>query len=130
MADHTDVLRGIQKAPHVQYPVLTPNLQGFQDAVSTTFLLQRNDLCCIPSLMQFITFTHACQLELIVAAILFLLKIVLAFAHCDSLPSQFYRFVFSADFRLQLVLLKWRCLGQRLKPSVKKISTALLMKVC
>lgn len=34
MADNTDVLRGIQKAPHVQYPVLTPNLQGFQDAVS------------------------------------------------------------------------------------------------
>lgn len=33
MADHTDVLRGIQKASNVQYPVLTPNLQGFQDAV-------------------------------------------------------------------------------------------------
>lgn len=37
MADHSDVLRGIQRAPHVQYPVLTPNLQGFQDAVSTHF---------------------------------------------------------------------------------------------
>uniref|UniRef100_A0A3Q1EQ15 hydroxymethylglutaryl-CoA lyase n=1 Tax=Acanthochromis polyacanthus TaxID=80966 RepID=A0A3Q1EQ15_9TELE len=34
MADHTDVLRGIQRAPHVRYPVLTPNLQGFQDAVA------------------------------------------------------------------------------------------------
>ncbi|XP_063346970.1 3-hydroxy-3-methylglutaryl-CoA lyase, cytoplasmic [Pelmatolapia mariae] len=34
MADHTDVLRGIQKASNVQYPVLTPNLQGFQDAVA------------------------------------------------------------------------------------------------
>ncbi|XP_036979894.1 3-hydroxy-3-methylglutaryl-CoA lyase, cytoplasmic isoform X4 [Acanthopagrus latus] len=34
MADHSDVLRGIQRAPHVQYPVLTPNLQGFQDAVA------------------------------------------------------------------------------------------------
>ncbi|TMS04611.1 3-hydroxymethyl-3-methylglutaryl-CoA lyase, cytoplasmic [Larimichthys crocea] len=34
MADHTDVLRGIQRAPHVQYPVLTPNMQGFQDAVA------------------------------------------------------------------------------------------------
>ncbi|KAK7902138.1 hypothetical protein WMY93_018907 [Mugilogobius chulae] len=33
MADHSDVLRGIRKAPHVRYPVLTPNLQGFQDAV-------------------------------------------------------------------------------------------------
>ncbi|XP_068183895.1 3-hydroxy-3-methylglutaryl-CoA lyase, cytoplasmic [Antennarius striatus] len=34
MADHTDVLRGIQRAPHVQYPVLTPNIQGFHDAVA------------------------------------------------------------------------------------------------
>ncbi|KAK2824206.1 hypothetical protein Q5P01_021381 [Channa striata] len=34
MADHTDVLRGIRRAPHVQYPVLTPNMQGFQDAVA------------------------------------------------------------------------------------------------
>ncbi|XP_031159382.1 3-hydroxy-3-methylglutaryl-CoA lyase, cytoplasmic isoform X2 [Sander lucioperca] len=34
MADHTDVLRGIQRAPHVRYPVLTPNMQGFQDAVA------------------------------------------------------------------------------------------------
>ncbi|XP_034538636.1 3-hydroxy-3-methylglutaryl-CoA lyase, cytoplasmic isoform X2 [Notolabrus celidotus] len=34
MADHSDVLRGIQRVPHVQYPVLTPNMQGFQDAVA------------------------------------------------------------------------------------------------
>ncbi|KAM9810211.1 3-hydroxy-3-methylglutaryl-CoA lyase, cytoplasmic [Syngnathus typhle] len=34
MADHTEVLAGIQRAPHVQYPVLTPNMQGFQDAVA------------------------------------------------------------------------------------------------
>ncbi|XP_057705178.1 3-hydroxy-3-methylglutaryl-CoA lyase, cytoplasmic isoform X1 [Corythoichthys intestinalis] len=34
MADHTEVLKGIHKAPHVQYPVLTPNLQGFQEAVA------------------------------------------------------------------------------------------------
>uniref|UniRef100_A0A8C7XV76 hydroxymethylglutaryl-CoA lyase n=1 Tax=Oryzias sinensis TaxID=183150 RepID=A0A8C7XV76_9TELE len=34
MSDHSDVLRGIQRAPHVQYPVLTPNMQGFQDAVA------------------------------------------------------------------------------------------------
>ncbi|XP_037541406.1 3-hydroxy-3-methylglutaryl-CoA lyase, cytoplasmic [Nematolebias whitei] len=34
MADHTDVFQGIQKAPHVRYPVLTPNMQGFQDAVA------------------------------------------------------------------------------------------------
>ncbi|KAF7667066.1 hypothetical protein LDENG_00080030 [Lucifuga dentata] len=34
MADHTDVFRGIEKVPHVRYPVLTPNMQGFQDAVA------------------------------------------------------------------------------------------------
>uniref|UniRef100_A0A3Q2Q0L2 hydroxymethylglutaryl-CoA lyase n=1 Tax=Fundulus heteroclitus TaxID=8078 RepID=A0A3Q2Q0L2_FUNHE len=34
MADHTDVLQGIQRVPHVRYPVLTPNMQGFQDAVA------------------------------------------------------------------------------------------------
>uniref|UniRef100_A0A3P8VRW6 hydroxymethylglutaryl-CoA lyase n=1 Tax=Cynoglossus semilaevis TaxID=244447 RepID=A0A3P8VRW6_CYNSE len=33
MADHSDVLRGIKRAQHVQYPVLTPNIQGFQAAV-------------------------------------------------------------------------------------------------
>lgn len=37
MADHTDVLRGIQKKPHVRYPVLTPNIQGFHNAVSPPF---------------------------------------------------------------------------------------------
>lgn len=34
MADHTDVLQGIHRETHVRYPVLTPNLQGFQDAVA------------------------------------------------------------------------------------------------
>ncbi|XP_034041146.1 3-hydroxy-3-methylglutaryl-CoA lyase, cytoplasmic isoform X2 [Thalassophryne amazonica] len=34
MADHTKVLTGINRAPHVRYPVLTPNLQGFQDALA------------------------------------------------------------------------------------------------
>ncbi|XP_061813347.1 3-hydroxy-3-methylglutaryl-CoA lyase, cytoplasmic isoform X1 [Nerophis lumbriciformis] len=34
MADHTEVLTGIQRVPRVQYPVLTPNMQGFQDAVA------------------------------------------------------------------------------------------------
>lgn len=38
MADHTDVLRGLHRAPHVQYPVLTPNMQGFRDAVSIHFI--------------------------------------------------------------------------------------------
>lgn len=34
MADHVDVLKGITKSPHVKYPVLTPNLRGYQAAVS------------------------------------------------------------------------------------------------
>ncbi|KAG5266827.1 hypothetical protein AALO_G00236670 [Alosa alosa] len=33
MADHVDVLKGITKSPHVKYPVLTPNLHGYQAAV-------------------------------------------------------------------------------------------------
>lgn len=33
MADHTEVLRGIQKFPGRSYPVLTPNLKGFESAV-------------------------------------------------------------------------------------------------
>lgn len=33
MADHTEVMQGIDKAPGVSYPVLTPNLKGFQAAV-------------------------------------------------------------------------------------------------
>lgn len=37
MSDHTDVLQGIQKKPHVRYPVLTPNVQGFHNAVSPPF---------------------------------------------------------------------------------------------
>ncbi|XP_010887274.1 3-hydroxy-3-methylglutaryl-CoA lyase, cytoplasmic isoform X2 [Esox lucius] len=34
MADHTEVLQGIQKHSHVRYPVLTPNMHGFKDAVA------------------------------------------------------------------------------------------------
>uniref|UniRef100_A0A7M4EW48 hydroxymethylglutaryl-CoA lyase n=1 Tax=Crocodylus porosus TaxID=8502 RepID=A0A7M4EW48_CROPO len=34
MADHTEVMRGIERHPGVQYPVLTPNLRGFRSAVS------------------------------------------------------------------------------------------------
>lgn len=33
MADHTEVMQGIKKLPGVSYPVLTPNLKGFQAAV-------------------------------------------------------------------------------------------------
>ncbi|XP_069893742.1 hydroxymethylglutaryl-CoA lyase, mitochondrial isoform X3 [Dipodomys merriami] len=34
MADHTEVLRGIQKFPGINYPVLTPNMKGFEAAVA------------------------------------------------------------------------------------------------
>ncbi|CAM4531605.1 unnamed protein product [Lepidochelys olivacea] len=34
MADHTEVMRGIERQPGVQYPVLTPNLQGFLSAIA------------------------------------------------------------------------------------------------
>ncbi|XP_004678665.1 PREDICTED: hydroxymethylglutaryl-CoA lyase, mitochondrial [Condylura cristata] len=34
MADHAEVLKGIQKFPGISYPVLTPNLKGFQAAVA------------------------------------------------------------------------------------------------
>nr|DBA31508.1 TPA: hypothetical protein GDO54_007344 [Pyxicephalus adspersus] len=33
MADHVKVMQGIKKYPNVSYPVLTPNLTGFQTAV-------------------------------------------------------------------------------------------------
>ena len=34
MADHTEVLAGIRRKPGVAYPVLTPNLKGFQAALA------------------------------------------------------------------------------------------------
>ncbi|XP_072465385.1 hydroxymethylglutaryl-CoA lyase, mitochondrial isoform X2 [Notamacropus eugenii] len=34
MADHAEVLQGIKKFPGISYPVLTPNLTGFQAAVA------------------------------------------------------------------------------------------------
>ncbi|XP_004394815.1 PREDICTED: hydroxymethylglutaryl-CoA lyase, mitochondrial isoform X1 [Odobenus rosmarus divergens] len=34
MADNAEVLKGIQKFPGVNYPVLTPNIKGFQAAVA------------------------------------------------------------------------------------------------
>ncbi|KYO25783.1 hydroxymethylglutaryl-CoA lyase, mitochondrial [Alligator mississippiensis] len=34
MADHAEVLKGIEKFPGVSYPVLIPNLKGFQAAVT------------------------------------------------------------------------------------------------
>ena len=34
MADHNEVLRGIERRPGVRYPVLTPNLKGYGNAVA------------------------------------------------------------------------------------------------
>ncbi|MEE6476596.1 hypothetical protein FKM82_011132 [Ascaphus truei] len=34
MSDHTEVLQGIRKHTRVQYPVLTPNIQGFHSAIA------------------------------------------------------------------------------------------------
>lgn len=34
MADHINIMHGIKRFPNVSYPVLTPNLTGFQKAVS------------------------------------------------------------------------------------------------
>lgn len=34
MADCAEVLKGIQKFPGINYPVLTPNIKGFQAAVA------------------------------------------------------------------------------------------------
>ncbi len=34
MADHTEVLEGIRRRPGVSYPVLTPNLKGFEAALA------------------------------------------------------------------------------------------------
>ena len=39
MADHAEVLKGIQKFPGINYPVLTPNFKGFQAAVRDSFLV-------------------------------------------------------------------------------------------
>lgn len=34
MADHTEVLKGIERRPGIVYSALTPNLKGFEAAVS------------------------------------------------------------------------------------------------
>lgn len=39
MADHAEVMQGIERRPEVTYSVLTPNLKGFEAAVCTSALL-------------------------------------------------------------------------------------------
>ena len=36
MADHNEVMKNIKREPGVRYPVLTPNLKGFESAVGST----------------------------------------------------------------------------------------------
>ena len=43
MADHTEVLTAITRPPGVSYPVLTPNIKGFQNAVSEYQLVNNNN---------------------------------------------------------------------------------------
>src|SRR5579872_4607181 len=35
MADHVEVFRSIKKNPSISYPVLVPNMQGFETALAT-----------------------------------------------------------------------------------------------
>lgn len=35
LADHSEVMRGIKRAPTIHYPVLVPNMQGFENALAT-----------------------------------------------------------------------------------------------
>lgn len=51
MADQEEVMRGLHKKPGVNYPVLTPNLKGFQAAVSE---VQHRLLCASAILNMFI----------------------------------------------------------------------------
>ena len=44
MADHNEVMRGIKREPGVSYPVLTPNLKGFESAVSSPVNVMLNVL--------------------------------------------------------------------------------------
>lgn len=47
MSDHTDVMKGIRKHAGVQYPVLTPNIQGFHSAVCILELLLLYPFYCL-----------------------------------------------------------------------------------
>ena len=49
MADHNEVMKGIRREPGVRYPVLTPNLKGFESAVSSISSHQ----CCGFSIILF-----------------------------------------------------------------------------
>lgn len=106
MADHTDVLQGIQKSPNVRYPVLTPNMQGFQNAVSAIIH------------HWYVMFFH-----------------LLTFFDVFYRPTcEGFFFILTSIsccyFRLRQARPKWRFSGRPLRLSVGKTSTAPLMKAC
>ena len=43
MADHVDLMRGLERRQDVNYPVLTPNLKGFEAAVAEGAKEQRRE---------------------------------------------------------------------------------------
>ncbi len=47
MGDHSEVMAGIQRVPGVTYPVLTPNLKGFEEAVRLALLYPVLTVCCM-----------------------------------------------------------------------------------
>ena len=48
MADHMEVMQGIQLLSGVSYPVLTPNLKGFEAAVRTVSELLFSGFVSLP----------------------------------------------------------------------------------
>ncbi len=75
MADHTEVMRGIQRKPGVSYPVLVPNMKGLDSAIAvgvdeiagfaaaTEAFSQRNTNCSIEESMQ--RFAPVCEKALV-----------------------------------------------------------------
>ena len=74
MADHTEVLEGIRRRPGVSYPVLTPNLKGFEaaraagatevavfGAASETFSKKNINCSIVESLERFLPITKTAQ---------------------------------------------------------------------
>lgn len=102
MADHTEVLRGIHRVPNVQYPVLTPNLQGFHDAVRPNFLF------CACRLLTFFVDKSWAEVSVSPTDPVFL-KLLL---------------------RWQPALPRWRCLDLRQKPLAKETLTVPLTRAC
>lgn len=50
MSDGVDIMKNMKRVPGVNYPVLIPNLKGYETAVSESFFQQQSpilsDFCC------------------------------------------------------------------------------------